>query len=792
MLTADRGPFDGLSVEGVLELLPSLTTFPPATSRRSRSKRADRSRGTARILHWLLSFPGDGWQERWLVSGVDSGLDWGWIDLVTAEYGSAEAPRRAMTTEGLGCVLLARVVRPSYEFLQGYRTSGLYRHAKQEFGAEQFDRIRQAGLARGMIPSQLSTAENSLVKVAFRTGRDLGRLTAEDLIAYHEWSRETFARAPAGLHAAWDLMCDAGLLSAVLPLRRTVARGQLSTAAMVDRYSVQCRPVRDVLVRYLEERRPSLDYTSLQHLASRLVGAFWADIEKHHPGINTLDLPTEVAEAWKERIRFITREGKDPIPRQTRTAVLTGVRAFYLDIQQWALEEPSWAAWAVPSPVRKADTGGFTKVKKKVRTRMHQRVRERLPRLPELVDTTEAHHSTQNKLLAAAQATSVGEIFDHGGRGYRRISRREDRTKKRFQYRPEMVLIEDMATAEQFDVTRDEDEAFWAWAIIETLRHTGVRLEELLEITHLALVSYQLPDTGEIVPLLQIIPSKGNEERLLLVGPELASVLATVITRLRGDNAGTIPLVARYDYHELVTGPPLPHLFQRRIGWKRDVISTNTLYQLLNDTLARAALTNQTGEPLHFTPHDFRRIFATEAVAGGLPVHIAARLLGHTSTSTTEAYLAVFQEDLIRSYRAFLDQRRATRPAEEYREPTTDEWREFQEHLHTRKLELGDCARPYGTPCQHEHSCLRCPMLRVSPRQRPRLIEIIRNLAERIAEARTNGWLGEVQGLQVSLTKAKEKLVALDRSLERTHNNGRGGPTELGMPVITRPRPGPA
>ncbi|WP_331747879.1 hypothetical protein [Streptomyces sp. NBC_00842] len=50
-----------------------------------------------------------------------------------------------------------------------------------------------------------------------------------------------------------------------------------------------------------------------------------------------------------------------------------------------------------------------------------------------------------------------------------------------------MVLIEDMVTAEQFDVTRDEDEAFRAWAIIETLRHTGVRLEELLEITHLAL-----------------------------------------------------------------------------------------------------------------------------------------------------------------------------------------------------------------------------------------------------------------------------------------------------------------
>ncbi|MER5218620.1 hypothetical protein ABT063_51255 [Streptomyces sp. NPDC002838] len=53
-------------------------------------------------------------------------------------------------------------------------------------------------------------------------------------------------------------------------------------------------------------------------------------------------------------------------------------------------------------------------------------------------------------------------------------------------------------------------------------------------------------------------------------------------------------------------------------------------------------------------------------------------------------------------------------------------------------------------------------------KQRPRLIEIIRSLSGRIAEAWTNGWLGEVQGLQVSLTKAKEKLPALDRRLERT------------------------
>ncbi|MGB3441102.1 MAG: hypothetical protein WBA97_20325 [Actinophytocola sp.] len=57
----------------------------------------------------------------------------------------------------------------------------------------------------------------------------------------------------------------------------------------------------------------------------------------------------------------------------------------------------------------------------------------------------------------------------------------------------------------------------------------------------------------------------------------------------------------------------------------------------------------------------------------------------------------------------------------------------------------------------NEHACIRCPMLRVSPAQRGRLVEIAHNLTDRIAEAHANGWLGEVQGLQVSLDAARKK-----------------------------------
>jgi integrase len=122
--------------------------------------------------------------------------------------------------------------------------------------------------------------------------------------------------------------------------------------------------------------------------------------------------------------------------------------------------------------------------------------------------------------------------------------------------------------------------------------------------------------------------------------------LASVVERLRDDN-GTIPLIARYDHHEKVTGPPLPHLFQRRLGWRPAVISPAVVKRMLADALTRTGIRDATGQPLRYTPHDFRRIFTTEAVTGGLPVHIAARLLGHASLAATQAYLAVFQDDLI-------------------------------------------------------------------------------------------------------------------------------------------------
>lgn len=76
---------------------------------------------------------------------------------------------------------------------------------------------------------------------------------------------------------------------------------------------------------------------------------------------------------------------------------------------------------------------------------------------------------------------------------------------------------------------------------------------------------------------------------------------------------------------------------------------------------------------------------------------------------------------------------------------------------------------------------MRCPFLQMDPRQRPRLLEVIQNLRERIREARANGWLGQVEGLLVSFDTAMAKLS----SLKRAPTDGGPDPVDLGMPVFT-------
>jgi integrase len=736
------------------------------------AKQSERAYGLKLLMAWLGDQPGRTWQERWASSGADAaGVTWRQVPADWLRRKGQWSPWRADRLVGaLSVVISADVVRPSLTWLAGGgpATGGLLvRNMAAARDPEGFAQLAAGcdatpGIARIAKAQVLYRA--ALVLAA--KGGTLKEVTVGDVLELFDAQARLLTSPANGRTHFYRLLREMGALGPSAPpsLRALRTSGQKSPEELVDRYNITCRPVRDLLVDYLRERQPALDYNSLESLSNYLVNRFWSDLERHHPGIASLHLPSEVASAWKLRLRTVTKTATTPDGRSTQVEAervnyrecLTPVRAFYLDLAHWAVEDPGrWATWVAPCPVG-AEEVSRKKAQRRRKSRMDARTRERLPVLPVLVRNVAERRETAAAMLGAARGAQPGEVFSAAGTTLVRsvLDPRSGAGK---------IWAEGLATGKRRELVGEEDRAFWAWAAVEVLRATGLRAEELLELSHHALVQYRLPSTGELVPLLQVVPSKTDAERLLVVSPELADVLSTIILRVSA-GAGKVPLVASYDEHECVWKAPAPLLFQRRVRSEDRAISSSTVRKLLSSALSSSGLIDPSdGRPLRYTPHDFRRMFITDAVMNGLPPHIAQVIVGHRDINVTMGYKAVYPEEAIQAHLAFLARRRALRPTDEYRFPTDEEWQEFLGHFERRKVSIGTCARAFSTPCIHEHACVRCPMLWPDPAQKPRLVEIRDNIVARIAEAEREGWLGETDGLHVSLAGAEEKLAQMGR-----------------------------
>jgi integrase len=771
------------------ETLRRLTSAPFASD--SVGTQKERVLGLASVLDWLEDQPGGSWQDRWLASGADSaGRGWrdvpaGWL----AGRGQYSDARLGRLSAALLTVICADVVRPGMSWFAGsvMRGGHLVTGMQSARDAEGFARLRElCDRDRHVSPeARVHVLHRGAVIVGAKGGL-LRQIAVGDVVELLDAEASAHARPMGHGPGFYRILHQMAIFEAAAPqtLRELTGSRQRTPGDLVDRYDLACRPVRDLLVDYLKERQPALDYSSLRKLSAALAGGFWKDLERHHPGISSLHLPAQVSEAWKQRLRsrqkiIVTGTGAKAavtVERISYRQCLTPVRAFYLDLAQWAIEEPGrWAAWAVPCPVG-AEEINQRKAARHRKSRMDARTRERLPVLPALTRAIDERRKNAEELLQAAGQAHPGETFTAAGQTLTRSVTTRPASGK--------IWADDPVTGKRRDLAVEEDLAFWAWAAVEVLRLTGVRVEELLEISHHSLVQYRLPATGELIPLLQIVPSKTDTERLLVVSPELADVLSVIIRRVRGDT-GTVPLVRAYDRRECLWIGPAPLLFQRRFGPDSRRICDSTIRNMLNAALAGTGLTDHAdGSPLHYSPHDFRRIFITDAIMSGLPPHIAQIIAGHRDLNVTMGYKAVYPDEAIQAHLAFLARRRSLRPSEEYRVPTDEEWTEFLGHFELRKVATGTCGRAFGTPCIHEHSCLRCSMHWPSPAQRPRIAEIRDNLIARIAEAEQEGWHGEAEGLKISLAGARDKLAQIDR------RSAPAGPVTIGMPASAVPHTG--
>jgi integrase len=766
-------PHGDLTRASIEDIAQAVRTSWPTKSADNRWRR---SRGVRDLLQHLGEFPGGTWQQRWEASGFN--------EPARPVSVLRSAPRdRSQIGTGAACLFCLRVIQPS---LEAFRSNQFLYYGKRFLVAQNDPLLEKFWAQVQATPVNPIHHRAALfdVAVALTTqGIALADLTPAALLHYAwECRRQGLVLGARGAgsrfpgHLAWQALHAMGHFPPRGPstLKAALLTGRLRVEEMVDRYPIRHAGIRQLLITYLQRRGTELDYSTLDNLSRHLASHFWSTIEKLAPEQMDLRIDGELYRRWREQIA-VRADGKG---RREFEPILRAVRAFYADLQAWAAAEPEqWAVWVAPCPASDAEVRGFGVRKRRVKERMDDRTRQRQPLLNTLVEYMEARYEHLRALLKLATAASDGDTFTLDGRAYQRLWSRVDERRIRLGGTANIRVL-DQASEKHINVTAAEDAAFFEWAVVEALRHTGIRIEEALELTHLSIRQYQRPN-GEIIALLVIAPSKSDRERVIPMSAELFSVIAAIIRR--HSRAGqTIPLLSRYDPHERQTSSEMPFLFQRTIGTNQEVISPATVVNMLRRRCEELAERHPGFRTACFTPHDFRRLFATELVNNGLPIHIGAALLGHLNLQTTRGYVAVFNEDVVRHYQEFLGRRRTSRPEDEYRDATEKEWREFEEHFDKRKVELGGCARPYGTPCQHEHACLRCPMLNINPKMLPRLDEIEVDLLTRRARAEHEAWLGEVEGIDLTLTFLRQKREATKRLV-------RVAPVELGMPVITDP-----
>ncbi len=379
--------------------------------------------GVLAVLNWLQTLPGDSWQQRWQTSGAEDQPDW--RDLVTAATAGRSWTRTPTgahlphLSPGLLVLICADVIRPGVGWLLRYAPAR--RNLATEM-ARTRDAAAFVGLAESCTQGRvgLQSGQQALTRIAVilaAKGGPVAAVRVGDCVELLQVSAGLRATSEGHAHSPlfYHLLRSHGVLGEDAPaaIEMFSGRGQPTCEQLIDRYNIACRPVRDVLVDYLRERQPSVDFSSLQRFVYLLGKLFWADLEAHHPGIDSLQLPREVAAAWKQRVMTRTRTTSpagEPVTqvsaRLDGRSVLSAVRAFYLDLAEWADDDPArWGPWAVRCPVSASDVS-HKKNRSRRKSRMDARTRERLPVLPALLSWVDAERVRTAEVLAAAERHS--------------------------------------------------------------------------------------------------------------------------------------------------------------------------------------------------------------------------------------------------------------------------------------------------------------------------------------------------------------------------------------------------
>lgn len=152
-------------------------------------------------------------------------------------------------------------------------------------------------------------------------------------------------------------------------------------------------------------------------------------------------------------------------------------------------------------------------------------------------------------------------------------------------------------------------------AIIEMLYSTGMRISELVELTH-----KQIQWREGYVRVI----GKGKKERLVMLGAPALDALNTYVNHPEYQGRGQNDPV-----------------FKNRFG---DRLGPVSIQRMINKSSKAAGISRKV------TPHVLRHSFATHMLDAGADLRSVQKMLGHVSLSTTQIYTHTTPERLKRVY----------------------------------------------------------------------------------------------------------------------------------------------
>ncbi len=150
-------------------------------------------------------------------------------------------------------------------------------------------------------------------------------------------------------------------------------------------------------------------------------------------------------------------------------------------------------------------------------------------------------------------------------------------------------------------------------ALLLTLADTGLRVSELCGLT--------IADVSLDEQTMKVL-GKGNKERMVAFGKVTRQALSAYLSR-RGDAGGN------------------DRIFVTCYG---DPMTRQRVHRLLADCGTKANVSD-------VTPHNFRRFFAREFVAGGGDCFVLQKALGHTSLEMSRRYCELASVDVLDAQR---------------------------------------------------------------------------------------------------------------------------------------------